>query len=110
VIRLRDENKAIANRAPSKQLFLRRWTIVIVLGLMAGLAVLYISNTIVVDKAIKKINDLEKERNSIHAKNEQYRADVLRLTALDYIGPVAQKKLGMRFPKKAAIDLTEPTY
>jgi len=109
-VRLRDEQKSEQESKPSKQLFLQRWTIVGLFILLAGLSLLYVWNAIAVDKSMKRIAELEKEREGLKAKNEQLRADVLRLTALDYISPLAQKKLGMMFPKKAAVDLTEPTY
>lgn len=103
---------AVADAAPAttkRALFVRRWFAAGALVLASGLIVLYVANSIAINNLMADITSLERERDLARNENEQLRADLLKLMAVERISNLAQQQLGMMQPAAPPVLLQEPS-
>jgi len=78
----------------------------IVLGIFAvGIAiVLYVNNIITVNQLAHDVNELQQTCDRLRSSNAALQADVNRKSAMEQIGGVASKELGLRHPAEKPVE------
>lgn len=90
-----------------KRPLLRRWGAAAAILLTAGLAVLFVANSIAVNELLSSITSVEAERDAARQENERLRAELLRLMSVER---VTEQALGMGLiqPEAPPISLPMP--
>ena len=73
--------------------------------LAVGLAiVLYVNNIITVNRLARDVNDLQQSYDRLRSSNAALQAEVNRKSAMERIGDVASRELGLRHPAEKPVE------
>lgn len=74
---------------------LNRWGIFGLLALAALIVIVYVNNTLAINRLVAEIDQLKKERDRSVHMNEKLRSEIIRLQSAERITTIAREKLGM---------------
>lgn len=80
---------------------LNRWSIFLLLVMSSLIIILFVSNTLAINKLFEEVNVLKQEHRRLVQQNEVLQAKTVRLQSPERITEIAREKLGMTHPTTA---------